>query len=42
MSNLNWVRESLADLECPKFSDSAWVAALRTGVGFLEAFRTLP
>jgi len=26
MSNLHRVRESLADLECPKLSDSAWVA----------------
>jgi len=33
MSNLNRVRESLADLECPKFSDSAWVAPFELLMG---------
>lgn len=33
MSNLKLVRESLADLQCPKFSDSAWVAPFELLMG---------
>ncbi len=33
MSNLKLVRESLGDLECPKFSDSAWVAPFELLMG---------
>ena len=33
MSDLKLVRESLADLQAPKFSDSAWVAPFELLMG---------